>query len=867
MEPTATVNRLELLLGETEMGLSPRSFVINQAMSTPFSLRVWASSTAHDIDLEGLIGRSAALRIRWSVDGERTWSGVCTNMRQLRTETKGESRYVVQIDARLALLARRTNQRVFNYKSTIEIISTVLAEWRIEPEWRLDAAAFPQLELRAQYGESDLDFVERLLQEAGLSYFFEFDADATRLVLTETPQSAEPRQGGPIPFVDEPNPEAGQEFVTHVAIERVLRGGTTTVVDHDFWRQPKFLLSATGERGLEFERGIASAHYAPGRFLEGAAPADKSPKASATAPTLSEELDASGGSMNQFAARISSGTAGDAVTKVAQLYERTSPTDNSLVADDRGRLRHIESRGKVQAEAQQDSLNAVRHQITFETNAFDIAPGRVIRIDHPRPDLTPEQKLLVLAAVVRGDVHSAWDCDVQATFAKHAYRPAMTVKKARIFGQQSAVVVGPPGEEIHTDEFGRVRVQFHWDLEGEHNDMSLCWVRVSQPWAGPGYGAIALPRVGQEVLVSFLDGDPDLPVVTGCLFNYTAPVPHRLPEHRARTTIKSSTTPGGNGFNELSFDDTAGREVVFVHAQRDMQVVARKHHAAVVGDTSSLLVGTMHHVSLRSEDGSETFIELVEGKITLSTGKASLVLDGADIAVRAEGKVIVQSSGDDVVVQGGPWVKINPDNAEPQATPQTPPPPPAPDHPTAPAAEPTHGAALPAGAAPPATNDAVEKFAAPQKQALASLTRAEKSLERWNQSDKAAVAKWFGNSDAKVRATLLERVRNAKARVAAMKATDLQPVEDKYAGRGYLAYVYGDDPKHNLYVSDDYWNMPVTGLNSQSQVLVHEVGHFSDVAGLEDYTYGIPNSLELAKKSPAAALKNNDNFTYWAVQR
>src|SRR5262249_51743912 len=155
------------------------------------------------------------------------------------------------------------------------------------------------------------------------------------------------------------------------------------------------------------------------------------------------------------------------------------------------------------------------------------------------------------------------------------YRPAPRTPKPQVMGMQSAVVVGPKGEEIHTDEHGRVRVQFHWDRRGQYDDDSSCWIRVSQAAAGAGLGMVTTPRVGHEGLVLFLEGDPDLPVVCGSVHSTTSRTPHELPGHKTRSSLRSSSSPGGDGGNELTFEDAAGKELVYLHAQNGMQTVVR----------------------------------------------------------------------------------------------------------------------------------------------------------------------------------------------------------------------------------------------------------------------------------------------------
>lgn len=178
------------------------------------------------------------------------------------------------------------------------------------------------------------------------------------------------------------------------------------------------------------------------------------------------------------------------------------------------------------------------------------------------------------------------------------FRPLRLTPMPSIPGVQSAVVVGPPGEEIHCDEHGRVKVQFHWDREGKGDDSSSCWIRVSQPWGGVSYGGLFLPRIGQEVLVQFLEGDPDRPVIVGRVYNGENPLPYSLPEHKTRSTIKSSSSPGGNGYNEFRFEDAAGKEEIWLHGQLDMNTVIERDRTQQFGRDTTDTIGRDHRETI-----------------------------------------------------------------------------------------------------------------------------------------------------------------------------------------------------------------------------------------------------------------------------
>jgi type VI secretion system secreted protein VgrG len=221
------------------------------------------------------------------------------------------------------------------------------------------------------------------------------------------------------------------------------------------------------------------------------------------------------------------------------------------------------------------------HQARFQmahggSNAHGIEVGRLLELaKHPRAD--QNSKYLITAISVNAHVDAyesdssagAFRCDFSAIPSAQQFRPQRRTPKPFMQGPQTAVVVGPGGEEIFTDKHGRVKVQFHWDRLGKKNEKSSCWVRVSQPWAGKGWGAVSIPRIGQEVVVDFLEGDPDQPIVTGRVYNAEQTPPFPLPEGAVVSGIKSKSHKA-TGYNEMSMDDTPGKEKFTIHGQYDM---------------------------------------------------------------------------------------------------------------------------------------------------------------------------------------------------------------------------------------------------------------------------------------------------------
>ena len=294
------------------------------------------------------------------------------------------------------------------------------------------------------------------------------------------------------------------------------------------------------------------------------------------------------------------------------------------------------------------------------------------------------------------------------------YRPPLDHPRPRVLGSQSAVVTGPPGEEIHCDRHGRVRVQFFWDREGRNDDHSSCWVRVASGWAGNGHGAISVPRVGMEVLVSYFEGDPDQPLVTGCLYNAESRPPYLLPEHKTRSVFKSLSSPGGGGANELRIEDRKGQEQIYLHAQRDLECQVRNDDRLQVGgQRSESIRGNSVHVLEGEEQRSVSLARKiwlgaddhlsVAGSVHTRAGQvisvgagqevhlsagAHVVLDaGASLTLSAAGQHIVLGPGGifsstpiqlgGAPVAGTPAMPLPPGTLEPLAAPPMPPAPPA----------------------------------------------------------------------------------------------------------------------------------------------------------------------------------------------
>ncbi|WP_139831920.1 MULTISPECIES: type VI secretion system tip protein TssI/VgrG, partial [unclassified Pseudomonas] len=239
-----------------------------------------------------------------------------------------------------------------------------------------------------------------------------------------------------------------------------------------------------------------------------------------------------------------------------------------------------------------------------------------------------------------------------------------------VLGSQTAIVTGPGGEEIHCDQYGRVKVQFHWDRDGQADDKTTCWLRVASGWAGAAYGGIAIPRIGMEVLVTFLEGDPDQPLVTGCLYHKENVVPYDLPANKTRSTFKTLSSPGGKGYNEFRIEDKKGVEQIYIHAQRDWDEniehdqkirVGNERHDTVEANTLSEFKVEEHritHLDRKSEMRANDHLTVgVTQHVKVGTGQ--FVEAGTEIHYHAGEKVVIEGGMELTAKAGGSFVKVD----------------------------------------------------------------------------------------------------------------------------------------------------------------------------------------------------------------
>lgn len=514
-------------------GLPPQTFRVRrvegeEVLSQPFSFRVGLISSEPELDLEPLPGESARL-ILTGLHGERVVMGVIERFRQ-QVRGRRSSHYEAVLVSPLMLLQYTRRSRIFQQLSTIEIVEKVLASGPVSlPVRRVLMRQYAPRDFCVQYQESDLDFISRLLEEDGIFYFIDHTGEQPILILGDGVHAIDTLPyRSELPFRDESLATVQQEeAVRTLEAECNVFSGGTVLRDYRF-KNPGVSLEQKRQEGRFTE---LERYYYPGGYV--------SAELGRELVRLRLEEQARDRSRIQGRSTIRGLMPGYRFT--LSLHEREDFNREYLVCS----VHHIAEESAAQLEeAGVGQTQGLAYQATFSG-----IPAHV------------------------------------------PYRPSLKTPRPQIGGLQTATVVGPASEEIYCDEFGRVKVHFHWDRQGLSNEQDSCWIRVGQSWGGPGFGSVFVPRIGQEVMVQFLEGDPDRPLIVGVVYNGQNPVPYGLPDARTQSGIKSRTTPGGGGFNELRFEDSAGKEEVYLQAQLDMNTLVKRDHGQIYGRDRSTQIG------------------------------------------------------------------------------------------------------------------------------------------------------------------------------------------------------------------------------------------------------------------------------------
>ena len=599
--------------------LLPERVEISDRLSQPFEWTLDLLSESGDLNSDAILGKDVTLSFKLpATDAPRYFHGFVTEFAQTGYRRRLHE-YQATVRPWLWFLTRTSDCRIFQRQSIPDIFEQVVKKHGFT-DYRLKLSAqHKPWTYCVQYRETDFNFLSRLLEQDGIHYFFEHTRGRHVLVLCDDSTTLGKMPGyEEIPYFP-PDGSLGQSPGDHFdawSVTRMVQPGVYNTTDYDF-EAPGISLLGKSQDSRKYARANFEMFDYP------------------SAPAV------------------------------------LAPDDPKQIA-------------KLRLEELQAQFMVARGQ----GDAAGVAAGWRFKLtQHPRRDMNIEYlvtsvNLLFQAPPLDGgsdDLGAEVSVTVDAIDAKTPYRPPRLTPKPVIQGSQSAVVVGSAGAEIETDKYGRVRVQFPWDRYGKNDENSSCWVRVAQVWAGKNWGAMHIPRIGEEVLVSFLEGDPDRPIITGRVYNAESMPPYTLPENATQSGIKSRSSKGGSSenFNEIRFEDKKDSEELHVQAEKDLTIVVKhdrskkvQHDETVeiqndrksnIGNNEKCSVGKDHETTVGNDEKrsvTQNRSTSVGSNDKLSVGKDSTSDIGNNLVVTAGQQITLQTGASKLVMKADGTIEL-----------------------------------------------------------------------------------------------------------------------------------------------------------------------------------------------------------------
>ncbi len=659
--------------------------VIHEGLSKLTEASVLIRSWAENADIGLIVGRNMRVHVKAEDESERVFSGLCVSVEKLGY-FEGNWFYLAELRPWFWLLTRTQDCRVFQDLSTVKIIKQLFEEYGFSDYEDALTGSYSPRSYCVQYRESDYDFLCRLMEEEGIYFYFKNDPDSVaveKLVLSDSISAHDQVPGHATIAYHARQMDRGAETARYdhiaewTAQERVTRG-KYTLNDFD---------SKLQHADLEFEHAIASGvhshtnyeaydylghHRYPGVYNEDKELGEKYAKVRMEAETVRYQQYHAAANVRALA--------------TGQTFEMEEHPDGAA----NGQYLVIAAEHFVQ---DQNFLQSTQAKKTS---------GRLVEMKHHGVEKFLEAELTRRERVSRRDLvmmprdfpatmeDDAYACIFRAIPKSTQFRAPIQTPWPKIAGPHTATVVGPEGEEIHTDEFGRIKVQFHWDREGKMNESASCWVRAMTPWSGTGYGMVAIPRIGQEAVIQFEEGDPDRPICTGMIYNAWQKAPYDYPNDKTELGLRTKSTKegGADEYNEVMFDDLKGAELMRVQAQKDHQMLVKNKSVVTIGldsidagehddegslsevirnnVTRTIQEGNHYHTistgdeEFKIETGSQT-IDIATDKTQTITKNYSTAVKQGDMSVGVDaGKIEIEAARSIELKVGASSIKIEP---------------------------------------------------------------------------------------------------------------------------------------------------------------------------------------------------------------
>jgi len=603
---SAIGNRTVEIFPPAEMGpVTFERMTGGESLGSPFEFDVDVLSPTGDIPIAKVLGKPFTVALSQGDPPPRWFNGIVTRLAQVAW-TGGAYRYRAKLRPTLWMMTKVTNCKIYQNTTIPDLIMERLGAHSVTVKKHLGYDKYPKWEYLVQYNETDFNLINRLMEQEGIFYYFVHEKGKHTMWLVDA--------------LTVPDAIPGDSKIQFAATGDRAQDLSAQHETIDSWSEAlQVEPGAFAAKEFDFEE--------PGKPLLSTKPSPQ--------PSMTADME---------------------VFEYPGHYIKTPDRDDY-----------------VQRRIDEQQLDY--QQVQGTGNARNLAAGFLFTLtDHPAPPFNREYLITSATYALTATLHSSGGADAGPDFrcsfvgidSKRHYRPPLVTHKPIVQGPQTAMVVGPKGEEIWTDKYGRVKVQFHWDRYGKRDEKSSCFVRVSQIWAGSGWGGMHIPRIGQEVVVDFLEGDPDRPIITGRVYDGANMPPYALAANATRSAWRSHSTKGGgpNNFNELSFEDKIGSEQVYLQAEKDMQILVKNDEAREVKHDRTKKIGHDETVEVgnnRSEHVTKDETINIGQNRTESVGKDETIsitgarteTVGKDETISITGKRTESVGKDEAVTVGG----------------------------------------------------------------------------------------------------------------------------------------------------------------------------------------------------------------------
>jgi type VI secretion system secreted protein VgrG len=618
----ATINpnqKNRLLTLDTPLGadaLIATSFKATERLSELFRVNVFAVSTQENIVASKILGKNVTLSVSTPKSAPRNFNGIVTSFSASYAVVRGTRAYQFEISPQIWLLTKTSDCRIFQNKTVIQITDAILSENGITNYKKQGiTGSHPAREYCVQYMETDLDFLMRIWAEEGLYYYFTHSKNQHTLVLSDSCNGYFECQDKDV--IHAPAVQNDVLSIVKWSSRQNFITGKVTLNDYNFQQPTANLCSTTTTTAPNPDFKSWEIYHYPGDFIEK--------------------------SQGQHLSR-------DRMEQIESEFESSAGA---------GKYRSFCPGGKF----------------TMKTHEVKAEQGKsyvLTSVDHEAKETTH------IGALDQSE-RSEYENSFYVIPAKTVFRPPPHCRRPLIPGPQTAKVVGPSGEDIYCDKYGRIKVQFFWDRQGKNDENSSCWIRVSQMFAGSSWGAVFTPRVGMEVIVIFLEGDPDRPLVIGCVYNEDNMPPYTLPSDKTQSGIKTrSTTKGSSStYSEMRIDDKKGSELFYLRAQKDFQREVINNDTTKINNDQSITVVNNRTEEVQKGNESITItkgnrkISVAQGNMSttvskgnvsmdIGSGNYALTLSGGNAALKCNGgSMTIQAATSITLKVGSNSIEIN----------------------------------------------------------------------------------------------------------------------------------------------------------------------------------------------------------------